>query len=575
MRLLLVLLIVAAMSVCVIAPAEAAIIVADNFSYGDGSLTGNNGGTSGSGSSWTTAWTMPSSDGWDVSGGRLVSTDGYLGGYPDYVGNVRSFDTSFTGSSTSSLYFSTRLGVSDGSYSSYDGPSVTLTDDVTGLSRGICFGLVYNYELVGDEWTIFSSGWSDNYSNYGSNMSISSYTPSNEVLIVGKLDFNVSGDDDVLHIWVDPTGVETSTQYASITVDVDFTSPDAVQINDICGESTSSHATYADDLLIGTTWADAAGWLMGDADQDGDVDLLDLGVLGENWGSLTGMEWADGDFDGDGDVDLLDLGLLGENWGTGVTGTTGMSFNQAMQTVGVPEPSSLVMLLAATFGFAAFVIRRGKTKDNIMKCLTLFAFIFVFAASSANADIIGSWSNEEIAGGSYERWVLTVTPDDGETMTGFDISVLGEGVTFNTGTAPIFQAGKNEDTSFLLDETSGSPPNVVNNIVATGSMEGSYYIAAGFGITLVGQYSTGWSSSLELLEVIVPTGGKSSGGIDDPYTDLTVSNSITWTGPAQARIGFGAEAVQSDVTMVPEPGTLALLAAGLMGLLCYAWRRRK
>ena len=26
---------------------------------------------------------------------------------------------------------------------------------------------------------------------------------------------------------------------------------------------------------------------------------------------------------------------------------------------------------------------------------------------------------------------------------------------------------------------------------------------------------------------------------------------------------------------VPEPGTLALLAAGLAGLLCYAWRKRK
>jgi hypothetical protein len=28
-------------------------------------------------------------------------------------------------------------------------------------------------------------------------------------------------------------------------------------------------------------------------------------------------------------------------------------------------------------------------------------------------------------------------------------------------------------------------------------------------------------------------------------------------------------------TSTPEPGTLALLAAGLAGLLCYAWRKRK
>ena len=29
------------------------------------------------------------------------------------------------------------------------------------------------------------------------------------------------------------------------------------------------------------------------------------------------------------------------------------------------------------------------------------------------------------------------------------------------------------------------------------------------------------------------------------------------------------------LTVVPEPGTLALLAAGLLGLLAYAWRKRK
>ncbi|MEN6448984.1 MAG: PEP-CTERM sorting domain-containing protein [Thermoguttaceae bacterium] len=38
-------------------------------------------------------------------------------------------------------------------------------------------------------------------------------------------------------------------------------------------------------------------------------------------------------------------------------------------------------------------------------------------------------------------------------------------------------------------------------------------------------------------------------------------------------VGFGEIAFEGTAA-VPEPGTLALLACGLIGLLCYAWRKR-
>lgn len=51
----------------------------------------------------------------------------------------------------------------------------------------------------------------------------------------------------------------------------------------------------------------------GDANLDGTVDVLDLGIVSTNW-QLTGMTWAQGDFNGDGVVDVLDLGIVSTYW---------------------------------------------------------------------------------------------------------------------------------------------------------------------------------------------------------------------------------------------------------------------
>jgi hypothetical protein len=77
---------------------------------------------------------------------------------------------------------------------------------------------------------------------------------------------------------------------------------------------------------------------------------------------------------------------------------------------------------------------------------------------------------------------------------------------------------------------------------------------------------------------------------------LTLDNNpITWetssvTGPIPAGtrwlmsqvayndvslLGAAGYVDAADLTIVPEPGTTALLLSGLMGLLCYAWQKRK
>lgn len=53
---------------------------------------------------------------------------------------------------------------------------------------------------------------------------------------------------------------------------------------------------------------------------------------------------------------------------------------------------------------------------------------------------------------------------------------------------------------------------------------------------------------------------------------------ISFVGGAYPGTGYGQEFIDL-VTLsyqpIPEPNTLALLSAGLIGLLCYAWRKRK
>jgi hypothetical protein len=58
---------------------------------------------------------------------------------------------------------------------------------------------------------------------------------------------------------------------------------------------------------------------------------------------------------------------------------------------------------------------------------------------------------------------------------------------------------------------------------------------------------------------------------------------IAWSISAydQVRIGMncgypgGLDSVALTVNQVPEPTTFALLVTGAVGLLCYAWRKRR
>ncbi|QDU71554.1 hypothetical protein [Mucisphaera calidilacus] len=96
--------------------------------------------------------------------------------------------------------------------------------------------------------------------------------------------------------------------------------------DEVVGQVVSSDFALAVVYPENAVWAVVA--LPGDADLDGDVDLVDLSILASNFEG--GGTWTDANFNGDDVVDLLDLSLLATNFGTDL----GM----------LPEPSGAVVL---------------------------------------------------------------------------------------------------------------------------------------------------------------------------------------------------------------------------------------
>lgn len=89
----------------------------------------------------------------------------------------------------------------------------------------------------------------------------------------------------------------------------------------------------------------------GDYDFDGDVDVEDFQIINTTFGSTTEAA-ADGN--GTGVVDLIDLDLLGTNFGAGVATALAL----ALAASSIPEPSTLG--LASLMLFAQFARRRAR-----------------------------------------------------------------------------------------------------------------------------------------------------------------------------------------------------------------------
>ena len=88
---------------------------------------------------------------------------------------------------------------------------------------------------------------------------------------------------------------------------------------DLTGDGDASQA----DVVEWITAADIYNSFQGDATLDGNVNLADFAVLGQNFGATSGKDYTTGDFTSDGAVNLADFAVLGQNFGNTGGGPAG------------------------------------------------------------------------------------------------------------------------------------------------------------------------------------------------------------------------------------------------------------
>ncbi len=100
---------------------------------------------------------------------------------------------------------------------------------------------------------------------------------------------------------------------------------------------------YIDDV----SFAPAQIKIPGDANNDGKVNVSDLGILATNYGMTGGATWEKGDFNNDQKVNVSDLGILATNYGYGMGRT--MNFAQDAKAVGLVTGDDVVSAPSSDF----------------------------------------------------------------------------------------------------------------------------------------------------------------------------------------------------------------------------------
>ncbi len=109
------------------------------------------------------------------------------------------------------------------------------------------------------------------------------------------------------------SGSDSGTNAGTITVNVLANTVPVDRIGTIRVTATGATGSPRDITVVQA----GAPLIPGDANKDGKVNVVDLGILATNYGKTSGTSWETGDFNDDGNVNVVDLGILATNYGAG------------------------------------------------------------------------------------------------------------------------------------------------------------------------------------------------------------------------------------------------------------------